>query len=180
MKACRVGDLETATNILSFVPYAVFEEDSSGWTAFHMATSAGWPQVVSLLYDSGSEIDRRTRALRTPLHIAAYRGHPGIVEFLLDVGADITSQDGDGDTALHHACYWGFIDIVEKLITRGAQAQMRNNKGETAFDVARKGQRANRQQILDLLLEFNTEEKSSAPNKGGSGNQANKPLNKSG
>ncbi len=124
-----------------------------------MAASAGWIQIVSLLYDSGSEVDRRTKALRTPLHIASYRGHTAIVEFLLDVGADITAQDGDGDAALHHACYWGFIDIVDRLICRGAQAQMRNNKGETAFDVAKKGHRANRQSIIDLLQEFNSDER---------------------
>lgn len=153
-----MGDAETAKNILSFVPYSVFEEDNSGWTAFHMATSAGWEDIVDLLYASGSEIDSRTKALRTPLHIASYRGHASIVEFLLNVGADITLQDGDGNTALHHACYWGFVDIVAMLIAYGAQAKMRNNKGETAFDVARKGQRANRPQILDLLREFNIEE----------------------
>jgi hypothetical protein len=123
-----------------------------------MATSAGWEEIVELLYESGSDIDSRTKALRSPLHIASYRGHASIVEFLLDVGADITLQDGDGNSALHHACYWGFVDIVAMLIAYGAQAQMRNSKGETAFDVARKGQRANRHLILDLLREFNFEE----------------------
>ncbi|KAK1961521.1 ankyrin [Colletotrichum sublineola] len=72
-------------------------------TPFYRAARNGLIEVLSSLYEAGSELDARTWDRRTPLMKAVDNGNRGAVELLLSRGANSKSVSRYGITQLYLA-----------------------------------------------------------------------------
>lgn len=142
--------------------------------ALHVASRAGYLNVVAALLDHGANVDRRmsfrirvcesesSEDLRelcvpqhfaselTPLHRACSEGHENIVALLLDRGAAIDRQDDLGRSALHRAVRGRRENVVALLLQRGASVDQTCFQGCTPLHVA---SRLGLQSIVTLLLD---------------------------
>jgi len=131
-------------------PYASNEGNE---TALHHPSSGGYPGVIKLLIDHGSDVNARSRwrwnplpRLKshvdsegwTPLHYAADSGSVEGMKLLLDHGADVNKPDGGHWTALHLAAFWEDLQKVNILLGRGANPQARTLDGDTPFGVIKR------------------------------------------
>ena len=58
----------------------------------HVASKWGKTNMVTLLLDSGAELENHTRDGLTPLHCAARSGHDQVVDLLVERGAAVDSK----------------------------------------------------------------------------------------
>ncbi|CAB1343386.1 unnamed protein product [Coregonus sp. 'balchen'] len=72
--------------------------DANGNTAVSEAAGGGQPEVITLLVESGADINTRGAFGRTPIYRAAFGGHLGAVQTLLQLGADLRTHADDGST----------------------------------------------------------------------------------
>lgn len=93
--------------------------DGDGSKPLHVATRFAPSEMVSLLLDSGSDIDAKDNWGRTSLTNAAILNRLNTVELLLGQGADITVKDVDGKTALHWAAKNNHLEVVRVLLSTG-------------------------------------------------------------
>jgi ankyrin repeat protein len=85
------------------------------WTPLHRAAISGCVEFVSLLLDSGADINARTTIdeHETPLMEAALAGKADVVRLLLDRGADSTLKNLGGRTAEQIAEKNGNREVVK-------------------------------------------------------------------
>jgi ankyrin repeat protein len=69
-----------------------------GVTPLHIAAERGELHIISLLLDSGAEIDARGEEGHTPLHEAVLRGHTEAVKLLMTRGANTNIPNDLGQT----------------------------------------------------------------------------------
>ena len=105
-----------------------------GFTALHIAATAGHLQIVQLLVDVGADIDRRDSTGVSPLLQAV--GWPEIMKVLLAAGADVDSATKQGVTPLMSAAAFGEIESAHLLIASGADLNRRDAGGSSAADIA--------------------------------------------
>ncbi|XP_037671349.1 ankyrin repeat and SAM domain-containing protein 3 isoform X6 [Choloepus didactylus] len=93
-------------------------KDIQGWTALFHCTSAGHPQMVKFLLDSGANANVREPMYGfTPLMEAAAAGHEIIVQYFLNHGAKVDARDHNGATARMLAKQCGHTKIVGLIDT---------------------------------------------------------------
>ena len=145
-------------------------------TALHHPSSGGYPGVIKLLIDRGSDVNARSRWRCnplphpqghvdskgwTPLLYAAAWGSVESVQLLLDHGADVNKPDGGHWTALHVVAFLGNFQKVNILLGRGANPQARTLDGDTPFGVIKRcpseRSRPHHPQIMQLLSEHTGE-----------------------
>jgi hypothetical protein len=103
-------------------------------SALAHAAAQGHAPVVSLLLDSGADIEGGNGL--SPVACAARKGHDNVVRLLLERGADIEGdRDGPG-TALFHASSAGQLSTVRLLLELGAAVDAKTDKRATALLVA--------------------------------------------
>ncbi|XP_069130011.1 ankyrin repeat domain-containing protein 10-like isoform X2 [Argopecten irradians] len=136
--ACRDGDLETLSNLLSSGNYNLFEEDSLyGWSPVHWAAHFGKLTCLMRLLEHGARFDSTTsRFNQTPAHIAAFRGKGHCLKWLLHCGAMINRQDYLGETPVHKAARTGSMECVSLLVSQGCKLSIRNHNNQTPSQVA--------------------------------------------
>ncbi|OAI21163.1 MULTISPECIES: ankyrin repeat domain-containing protein [Methylomonas] len=105
-----------------------------GFTAMHVAATAGHLLIVRLLIDARADVNRRDRYGISPLHQAI--GWPKVMEALLDAGADVDSATTQGVTPLMSAAAFGEMESVRLLLVRGADLNRRDDRGSSAADAA--------------------------------------------
>ena len=86
------------------------------------AACAGHPahELVTLLLDSGAEVNARQHGGFTPLHETAQNGDMALTELLLSRGADVSATTDEGKTALQLAEEAGHDDMAALLRQHGA------------------------------------------------------------
>ena len=87
-------------------PNAADARNFTHQTPLHLAVKKGWPEGVSLLLDSGADINALDEEKRTPLILAASQGHTHICKKLLEHGAKINLMDSKKRTATFVAAKW--------------------------------------------------------------------------
>lgn len=150
---------ETLSLILQMSDSAdVWAQDQSGCTAFHLAATHGFDEVIQLFIDNEIDfsIPIKSNSGSTPLHKAALRGHKSFVQLLIRAGAadDISIQDNHGRTALHLASRGGqhgyfhpssvqkyqsnvsYRGVILALLENGADISIQDYSGLTAVDEA--------------------------------------------
>ena len=86
-------------------------------TALHVAVEQKHADVVQVLIDAGTDIEKRNDKGRSPLHFASITGELATVKMLVDAGADVRATDAERDTCLTLAAYHGHTDIVRYLVS---------------------------------------------------------------
>jgi ankyrin repeat protein len=128
-------------------------KDDLGRTPLHYAASSDNLSVVSLLIESGAELDAQDNDGQTPLYMALTEGYYyETVWTLLDNGASVELENANGETALHLAVrndYWE--NLVEVLVEKEVNIDAKNNQGETPLLVAIKWK--NLVSILEYLID---------------------------
>ena len=91
-----------------------------GDNALHRATRYGHLNCISILLNSGIDVNIKTKYNTTALSYAAAHGHLQCMELLLSRGADIDSRNNGNLTALHDAALNGYEACVSLLLNKGA------------------------------------------------------------
>uniref|UniRef100_G1NE98 NFKB inhibitor epsilon n=1 Tax=Meleagris gallopavo TaxID=9103 RepID=G1NE98_MELGA len=108
-----------------------------GLACLHISTLKGNIQMMSLLLQSGANIDvQEGTSGKTPLHMAVECHNRSAVQFLLHNGAYVDAQMYNGCTPLHLAVGRKDAAIAAILSHSGADTLLRNMENETAQDLA--------------------------------------------
>ncbi|GAB0187238.1 NF-kappa-B inhibitor epsilon [Grus americana] len=108
-----------------------------GLACLHISTLKGNIPMMSLLLESGANIDvREGTSGKTPLHLAVESHNHKAVQFLLRNGAYVDAQMYNGCTPLHLAVGRKDAAIAAILSHSGADTLLRNMENETAQDLA--------------------------------------------
>nr|XP_009918903.1 PREDICTED: NF-kappa-B inhibitor epsilon [Haliaeetus albicilla] len=117
--------------------YAGAPGSAAGLACLHISTLKGNIQMMSLLLESGANIDvREGTSGKTPLHLAVECHNRRAVQFLLRNGAYVDAQMYNGCTPLHLAVGRKDAAIAAILSHSGADTLLRNMENETAQDLA--------------------------------------------
>uniref|UniRef100_A0A0K2TKJ7 Transient receptor potential cation channel subfamily A member 1 homolog [Aplysia californica] n=1 Tax=Lepeophtheirus salmonis TaxID=72036 RepID=A0A0K2TKJ7_LEPSM len=117
----------------------------------HVASKEGNVEIVHLLINAGSDIDKKNEDEMTALHLASLNGRVKVVEEILKSDrCAISDIDEDSNTALHIACTNRRFLVSKKLLEYGADIQSRNVKKWTPLDCAAS---VGAYKCVELLLE---------------------------
>ena len=78
------------------------------------------PEMLTLLLNSGAEVNARQRGGFTPIQATAQNGNLAATRLLLERGADAAARTDDGQTALSFALEGGHEEVVRLLRAHGA------------------------------------------------------------
>ena len=95
-------------------------ENQYDWNALHVATFNGYLNCITILLDSGININSKDNYNRTSLSWAASCGHLQCMELILARGADINIRNKDNRTALYYTAIDGHEACVSLLLNNGA------------------------------------------------------------
>lgn len=113
--------------------------DSNGVTPLHLACLCGRLELVTLLLDSGANVNIQSRISKmTPLHMACQNHHFNVSKALLETGyCNVNIQDAHGNTAMHYACQTADLNLVELLLKYKPLLFLTNNEKKSPLDEAR-------------------------------------------
>ncbi|CAH2069601.1 unnamed protein product [Thlaspi arvense] len=143
VSAARDGDLQEAKALLDYNPrlarYSTFGVRNS---PLHYSAAQGHHEIVSLLVESGVDINLRNYRGQTALMQACQHGHWEVVLILILFGANIHRSDYlNGGTALHLAALNGHPRCIRILLSEyipsvpNCWSLLKNNKSSVAgFD----------------------------------------------
>ncbi|OFY18134.1 MAG: hypothetical protein A2W98_07475 [Bacteroidetes bacterium GWF2_33_38] len=108
----------------------------NGNTPLGVAAGKDRIDVVNILLENGSNINKVDDNEFTPLFIAISKNNYEMCKFLIEKGANIEFADTNGNTALMNASTMGNLKIVKLIIEKGANMSKKNNYGYTALTFA--------------------------------------------
>ncbi|XP_076117027.1 uncharacterized protein LOC143084857 isoform X3 [Mytilus galloprovincialis] len=137
-RACRDGDLDAMSLLLSNGPNFYQEDGLYGWTPIHWAANFGKLACLrKLVIERSVGLDTITSKFsQTALHFAAQSGQSHCVQWLVQSGANLLIQDYMGETALHKAARTGNMECVSLLISQGTKVSIKNHNGQTPSQLA--------------------------------------------
>ena len=114
--ACRTGDLEKVTNLLSQNTEINVKALNEVGT-LHNAVNEKFTEIVKVLLKIGVNVNGLDCFGNTPLNRAVgYKANLRIVQILLENGANIDARDSQDKTALYTACNFENYEIVQELL----------------------------------------------------------------
>ena len=104
-------------------------KDESVQSAYLIATSEGFLELLDLTLEHGADVNATDSYNGTGLIRAADRGHADVVQRLVDAGVEIDHVNNLGWTALHEAVILGdgsarYVDTVSVLVAAGADVRL--------------------------------------------------------
>ncbi len=108
--------------------------------------------IVTLLIESGADVNLKDESGDTPLHMAAF-GEAEIVKRLLEQGADVNAVNDAGETPLHKAVQYPEYKVVRELLRHGGDKSRRSAQGLTAAQIAEERGWANLVELLSTTVE---------------------------
>ena len=137
-EASAVGRIDRVRIAIEDDPDSVRRLSSDGFTALHLASFFGKPEVARLLIDSGASVETYTTNdfANQPLHAAAAGRHIEVCRLLLAAGANVNATQHGGYTPLHEAAQHGDVEMVELFLSAGADPSIAVTDGGTAADLA--------------------------------------------
>jgi ankyrin repeat protein len=117
--------------------------DVEGWlhpgycsNALCAASAGNHMDIVSLLFESGADLNIQCRKCGNALYTACDRGHMGVVEMLIENGAEVNAQGGSYGNALQAASTNGYERVVEVLLENGAKVNTQGGHYGNALQAA--------------------------------------------
>jgi uncharacterized protein len=112
-------------------------KDATEQSAYLIATSEGYLDLLELTLRHGADVDSRDSFDGTGLIRAADRGHADIVGRLVRAGIELDHVNNLGWTALHEAIVLGdgsgrYVDTVRVLVAAGADVRLRSQRDDVA------------------------------------------------
>ena len=111
-------------------------------------------ELISLLINSGANIEAQGKNGMNALLESCKAGHLDIVQLLVKFGADIHFKDGFGANALHHAASGCHFDIVDWLLRRGLDINSATHRGNTPLHLLVIDQRNKNIEMIELLASY--------------------------
>lgn len=104
-------------------------EDETEQSAFLIAASEGYLELLDLTLGSGADVHARDSYNGTALIRAAERGHADVVRRLLETDVNVNHVNNPGWTALHEAIIFGdgsprYVETVQLLVDGGADVRL--------------------------------------------------------
>ena len=117
------------------------------------ATRYGNDVTVSLLLNSGAEINATNLKRQTALYQAVVGEHASLVSLMLKRDADPNIRSDTGYTALHYAAKMGLNVSIRALLEGGAEHATPTEEGHTALFLAKKYEQVNAEALLVAYAE---------------------------
>lgn len=141
--AAWANDVGLATQLIS-AGADVNAKDSTVQSAYLIATSEGYLDLLELTLAHGADVAGLDSFNGTGLIRAAERGHADIVGRLLRAGIEVNHVNRPGWTALDEAIVYGdgsqpYVDTVRALLAGGADPSRIAGDGQTPVQHAREG-----------------------------------------
>ncbi len=116
-------------------------KDSTQQSAYLIATSEGYLELLELTFDNGADVTSLDSYNGTGLIRAAERGHADIVGRLLQTGIDVNHINNLNWTALHESIILGtgeeqYVDTVRLLVAGGADVTLPPRDGTPPLRLA--------------------------------------------
>lgn len=127
------------------------ENDVFCYTPLIYAASVGHVEVMRVLLEGGTNVDRATAFGRTVLHHAALTGCLDVIRLLLHWGAKMDPLNVWQNTPLHDAADEGYLSMVRMLVENGADVTLKNRKGQIPSDVAHSKENTDVAEWLDSV-----------------------------
>ena len=108
----------------------------SGDSALMIASANGYKECVSLLLESGANVNVQTNSGHSALIRAAADGYEECVILLLEAGVNVNAQTDSGDSALMKALANGYKDCVSLVLEAGGDVNIVNYTGDPALTIA--------------------------------------------
>jgi uncharacterized protein len=111
--------------------------DDSVQSAYLIATSEGFLDLLDLTLEHGADVEAKDSFNGTGLIRAADRGHADVAGRLVRAGIDVDHVNNLGWTALHEAVILGdgsarYVDTVRVLVAAGADVSLRSQRDQVA------------------------------------------------
>src|SRR4051794_15923255 len=149
--AAEKGEIGIVRGLLAADPALAVKHREDGWTALHLASYYGHPEIVGVLLANGADVGMRsTNSMQnTPLHAAVAGGRFDVVKVLLENGIDVNATQHGGWTALQGAANSGDARLAELLLSSGADPSAISDNGSTALSLATAGNHADVVEVLN-------------------------------
>ena len=123
--------------------------DSAGLSPLDEAVWRGFPEIASLLLESGARIDGvQLRTGATPLNEAACKGQNAVVELLLARNPDAAIEDKSGFSPIENAIRFHHMDTVRIILQHIKAGLPKNSLAKFLGEAVVKGQ----EDTVELLL----------------------------
>lgn len=108
-------------------------KDHTVQSAYLIATSEGFLELLELTLEHGADVDSKDSFNGTGLIRAADRGHADVAGRLVQAGVKVDHVNNLGWTALHEAVTLGdgsrrYVDTVRVLVAAGADVRLRSSR----------------------------------------------------
>ncbi len=124
---CQAGHTRIASLLLNSSQdpqHIVNLTNKKGVSPLIVASSRGDTELVSLLLQSGADVNVQDAKGRSALMSASKSGHPEVFSVLLQSGANVNKQNREGESSLMFASRNGHREIVSILLQSGANVNM--------------------------------------------------------
>lgn len=150
--AAWANDVEAARELIERGA-DVNAQDDTRQSAYLIATSEGYVELLDLTLDNGADVTTLDGFNGTGLIRAAERGHHDVVERLLDTDIDVNHVNNLGWTALHEAILLGdgserYVRTVRLLLDHGADPTLATGDGQDPLVLA---ENRNQDDVAELL-----------------------------
>jgi ankyrin repeat protein len=128
-----------------------------GRVALHLAAEEDDVAVLTLLLDSGAQIDARNASQQTALTIAIVESSCEAIALLIARGASCAVDDdewiGKGSTPLHYVSARGRLDVVKQLLASADGAVKINALDARGFSPLHHAVRSRKVAVVQALLD---------------------------
>ncbi|XP_051886499.1 cortactin-binding protein 2 isoform X2 [Pristis pectinata] len=135
-QAAAQGNVTLLSMLLNEDGIDINHPDEEGSTALYSAAKYGYTDCVTLLLNSGAQVDAVGKNLFTPLCAAAAEGHVGCTEMLIANGASINYAAEEDQTPLYLSCINGHLECTLILLEAGVDYNTMTINGWTPFHAA--------------------------------------------